>query len=281
MRERLMIGPLMLLTAALSVLWSREGTADTTGVARSTLDAISNAAAIVEGRVTDNTYTYDSAAGPRTVATLIDVKTHFGTFGDGTLRVATLGGPISERRWLFIPELPRLTADTRYLLFLTNVDWFYTPVVGSYIFRLELGPRGADVLIDPSGQAVVGVSAAGLQLMRDPVVDEKFDFLTPHAKPRLLDSERSRLAEAMSKEAFLSTIRELLQTVPLKGEFRRFPTAGRVWNRGTAVPAPSNDVAPRPAPTDDLVCVDPAPEGQVRRDTGDNNPRKGEMNHDA
>jgi len=276
MRARMMIGQLMFLTAALSMLWSKEGAADTTDVVRSTLDAMSNTAAVVEGRVTNNTYTYDSTAGPRIVATLSDVTTHFGSFGDRTLRAATLGGPISQRRWLFIPELPRLTADTRYLLFLTNVDWFYTPVVGNYIFRLELGPQGTDVLIDPSGHAVVGVSAAGLQLTRAPVVHGQFDFLTPHAKPTLLDSERSRLTGAMSKEAFLSDIRKLLQTVPIRGEFRRLPAAGRVWNRGTGAAAPSDDVAPHPEPTDDLICVDQDPKSGVCRDSGDNNPRKGE-----
>jgi hypothetical protein len=272
----MMIGQLMFLTAALSLLWSKQAAADTTDVVRSTLDAMSNTAAVVEGRVTEITYTYDPTAGPRIVATLSDVTTHFGSFGDRTLRAATLGGPISQRRWLFIPELPRPTADTRYLLFLTNVDWFYTPVVGNYIFRLELDPQGTDVLIDPSGHAVVGVSAAGLQLTRAPVVHGQFDFLTPHAKPTLLDSERSRLTGAMPKEAFLSTIRDLLQTIPLRGEFRRLPSAGRVWNRGTAAPAPSDDVGPRPGPIDNLVCVDPDPKDRMCRDTGDQDPRKGE-----
>jgi hypothetical protein len=276
MRKRLMLGRLLLLLlliAVLSVSWIREGAADTIDVVRSTLDAISNTAAIVEGHVTDNTYTFDSMAGPRTVATLSDVTTHFGSYRDKTLRVATLGGPISKRRWLFIPVLPRLTDDTRYLIFLTNVDWFYTPIVGDYIFRLEPGPQGTDILIDPSGHAVIGVSAAGLQLTPDPVAEDQLDFLTPHAKPRLLDSKRSQLAGAMSKEAFLSDIRKLLQTVALRGELQRFPTAGRVWNRGTVDPAPVDEVTPRAKPTDDLVCLDPGLGGQPCRDSGDHDPK--------
>ena len=269
MRKQLMIGRLLLFVVAWLMLWNRDGVADTTDEVHSTLDALSNTAAVVEGRVSDIAYTYDSAAGPRVMATLNDVATHLGSFGERTLDVATLGGPVSQRRWLFIPELPRLTTDTRYLLFLTNVDWFYTPVVGNYIFRLEPGSQGTDVLIDPSGYAVVGVSADGLQLARNPSVDPQLDFLTPHAKQRLLDDDHSQLAGAMSKDAFLSAIKEILRTAPLRGEFRRLPAAGRIWNRGTAESAPSHDVAPYPEPTDDLVCTDPALGERGCSDTGD------------
>jgi hypothetical protein len=234
MRKRLTIGRLTLLSAALLASWGDELVADTRNEVHSTLDAISNTAAIVEGHVVDYRYAFDAASGPRTTATLSNVTTHFGTFRNHTLTVATLGGPITQRRWLFIPDLPRLTVDTRYLMFLTNVDWFYTPVVGNYIFRLEPGPAGADVLIDPSGHAVVGVSAAGLRLTPDPVVDGQFDFLTPQVKPKLLDPKGSQLATAMSKDAFLTSIRQLLASAPLTGEFRTHPTAGRVWNRGNA-----------------------------------------------
>lgn len=234
MREHLTIGRFTLLSAALLASLGGDLVADTRTVVHSTLDAVSNTAAIVEGHVTEYRYAYDAASGPRTVATLTHVTTHFGDFRDETFKVATLGGPITQRRWLFIPELPHLTADTRYLIFLTNVDWFYTPIVGNYVFRLEPGPAGADVLIDPSGHAVVGVSPAGLKLTPDPVVDGQLDFLTPQAKPRLLDEQRPQLARAMSKDAFLSSIRTLLQSVPLTGEFRSLPTAGRVWKHGNA-----------------------------------------------
>jgi hypothetical protein len=179
MRKRLILRRLMFLLATLLGLWSRESIADTIDVVRSTRDAIVNTAVVVEGRVTDITYTYDAAEGPRTVATLSDVTTHFGSFDESTLRIATLGGPISPTRWAFVPELPRLTKETRYLLFLTNVDWFYTPVVGEYIFQLELNSQGTDVLIGPSGHAVVGVNEGELSYTPAPVLDNQFDFLTP------------------------------------------------------------------------------------------------------
>ncbi len=241
-RRRLPFGRL-LLAATLMVSWSRGATADTLDAVESTRDALANTAAVVEGRVTQHTYTYDRDAGPRTVATLKDLRAHFGRYDGSTLELATLGGPVDERRWLYIPELPELTDDTRYLVFLTNVDWFFNPVVAEYVFRLEPGPRGTDVLIDPSGHAVLGVSAEGLQLTDEPVADTQVDFLRPTAKLPLLDGASALLADAMSKEDFLAAIRDLLRDAPLQGEFRSSPARDRVWDR---IPA-AEEEAPRRA----------------------------------
>lgn len=219
----------LLLTAALVVSWSQGATADTLRDVQSTRDALASTAAIVEGRVASHTATHDDQAGPRTIATLIDLTPHFGTYQDRTLPLATLGGRITDDRWLFIPELPRLTDDTTYLVFLTNADWFFSPVVEDYLFRLEPGPRGGDVLIAPSGHAVVGLSAEGLEFSDEPVVDTDLDFLRPHAKPRVLDP--ALLAGALSREDFLAGLRDLLRTAPLQGAFRPSPAADRVWNR--------------------------------------------------
>lgn len=229
----------LLLTAILTVLTaasSQNAAADTIGNIQSTREALASTAAIVEGSVVRHTYTYDDMAGPRTVATLIDLTTHFGAPQDRALDVAMLGGRITDDRWLYIPELPRLTEDTRYLLFLTNVDWFYSPLVADYIFRLEPGPRGRDVLIAPSGHAVVGVSAEGLDFTPEPVVDTQLDFLTPHAKQRLIDP--ALLDTALTKDDFLAAVRELLGTAPLQGSFRRAPAGDRIWNRTATVEEP-------------------------------------------
>jgi hypothetical protein len=229
-RGRLRFGGL-LLAATLMMSWSRGGAADTLGAVSSPRDALASTAAIIEGSVTEVSYTYDAAAGPRTVVTLQSLTTHLGRYSGRTLEVATLGGPIDGRRWLFIPELPQLTEDTRYLLFLTNVDWFYNPVVAEYAFRLEPGPRGGEVLIDPAGHAVLGVSADGLEISSDPVVDMQIDFLTPNAKPRLLEGASTLLADAMSKDDFLAAIRDLARATPPQGDYRIAPARDRVWNR--------------------------------------------------
>jgi len=219
----------LMLAAILAVAWSRGAAADSSRPIATPLDALASTAAIVEGSVTAHAYTYDGAAGPRTVATLSDVRVQLGTYRDRTLQVATLGGPITERRWLYIPELPRLTDNTRYLVFLTNSAWFYSPIVEEYVFRLEPGPRGSDVLIAPSGHAVTGVSAAGLEFTGDPVVDTQLDFLRPHSQLRLLGTDL--LAGAMAKEDFLTAVRDLTRIAPLQGEFRGAPATDRVWDR--------------------------------------------------
>jgi hypothetical protein len=226
----------LLSAVLLAALWIRSASADTLRGVETPLDALANTAAIVEGSVKDVTYTYDEKAGPRTVATLVDVAVDFGRYGDRTLQVATLGGPISERKVLFIPELPQLTEDTRYLVFLNNVDWFFSPVVADYVFRIETGPRGTDVLIAPSGHAVVGLSADGLEFSDEPVVETQVDFIRPNARLRLLGDSAARLAGAMSKEDFLAAVQDLTRSVPLQGEFRSSPAGGRAWNRYTTSP---------------------------------------------
>jgi len=229
-RRRLQIRGL-LLTAALVAAASRGAMADTRRGVETPLDALAGTAAIVEGSVKGFTYTFDPAAGPRTVAAITDVVTHFGSYRGSTLEIATLGGPINEQRGLFIPELPRFTEDTRYLVFLNNIDWFFSPVVESYAFRIETTASGKEVLITPSGHAVVRLSEAGIELTPDPVVDTHVDFLSPNAKLRLLDTAPTQLETALSKDAFLATVGRILASAPLHGEFPTSPDRTRVWNK--------------------------------------------------
>ena len=228
----------LLLIATLVISASSGAVADTIRPVETPLDALANTAAIVEGMVKENSYTFDDKAGPRTVAPLVDVTTDFGRFEERTLELATLGGPINEKQELYVPELPQLTDDTRYLVFLTNVDWFFSPVVESYVFRLEKGPRGTDVLIAPSGHAVEGLTADGLEFTDEPVVDEQVDASRPNVKPRPVENAAELLANAMSKDDFLAAVRDLLRTVPLQGEFRGSPARDRVWNQISTNPAP-------------------------------------------
>jgi hypothetical protein len=225
----------LLLTAVLVAAGGRGALADTLRGVSTPLDALAGTAAIVEGDVKGFTYTFDPAAGPRTVATLSDVVTDFGSYRGSTVDIATLGGPINDKQGLFIPELPRLTDDTRYLVFLNNVNWFFSPVVESYIFRIELNANGTEVLIAPSGHAVVGLSSSSIDFTPDPVVDTHVDFLTPTAKLPLLDSAAQELAAAMPKSTFLAIVGRLLATTPLQGTVSPAPDSSRVWNRMTTV----------------------------------------------
>ena len=229
----------LLLTATLVVVASPGAFADSIRAIQTPLDALASTAAIVEGTVRENTNTFDSAAGPRTVATLTDVTTDFGRFGDRTVQLATLGGPISEKQELFIPELPQLTDETRYLVFLTNASWFFSPVVESYVFRLELDPRRRiEVLIAPSGHVVTGLSEDGLEFSDEPAVDTQVDFARPHVQLSLLEGAPALLASGMSKGDFLVTVGRLLKAAPLQGEFLSSPARDRIWNQIATGAAP-------------------------------------------
>jgi hypothetical protein len=224
----------LLLAAALLVAGSRGVKADTLRGVQNPLDALASTAAVVEGTVAERvSYTYDEMAGPRTVATLVDVRPIFGRYDGRDLAVPTLGGPINEKKQLFVPELPRLTEGTRYLVFLTNIDWFFSPVVDSYAFRVETNERGVDVLIAQSGHVVLGLTKDELILSPDPVVDTQIDFARPTAQLRLLEGASDILAGAMSKDDFLAAVRELASAVPIQGDYRTAPARDRVWNQLT------------------------------------------------
>jgi hypothetical protein len=200
---------LLLLAAILVVSSSTAATADTINAIGTPLDALASTAAIVEGTVKENAYTFDEKAGP--------------------LPLATLGGPINEKQGLFIPELPLLTDDTRYLVFLTNVSWFFSPVVEHYVFRLEPDANGNEFLISPSGHVVLGLSESGLQFSDDPVIDPQVDLGKPTDRNPLLDP--ALLTGALSKDRFLALVGRFVKTVPLQGAFIGSPATDRVWNQ--------------------------------------------------
>lgn len=229
----------LLLAATLTVSSNPAAFADSIRAVETPRDALASTAAIVEGAVRENTYTFDRMAGPRTVAPLVDVTVDFGRYGDRTVELATLGGPFSEKQELFIPELPQLTDETRYLVFLTNVDWFFSPVVENYVFRLEIDPRrGTEVLIAPSGHVVTGLTEAGLEFSEEPAVDTQIDFSRPHAQLPLLEGAPALLASGMSKTDFLVAVRGLLSGTSLQGELSSTPARDRVWNQITTEAAP-------------------------------------------
>jgi hypothetical protein len=222
-----------LLAAILLLSWSRSAAADTARDVRTSYDALASTAAVVEGSVTANVFAYDAAAGPRTVASMINVTPRLGTYRERTLDLSILGGQLTDGRWVYVPELPHLTDGTRYLVFLTNSVWLYSPVVTDWIFRLEPGPRGDDVLITPTGHLVQGLTANGLELSSDPVIDTGIDFLRPFAPGGWINTDPALLASGMSKTDFLAALQVLARTVPPQGSFLPTPDTSRVWNRWT------------------------------------------------
>jgi hypothetical protein len=218
-----------LLIAVLMAFTSATAFADSVRAVQTPLDALASTAAIVEGTVTDNSTTFDKNAGPRRVTTLSSVTVDFGSFADKTLSLATLGGPINDTQGLFIPELPILTDDTRYIVFLTNATWFFSPVVENYAFRIENDAAGNEILITPSGYLVLGIASDGLALSDNPVTGTQVDLAKPTAQLPLLGG--AVLTGAMPKATFLAVVGRLLSSTPLQGTFAAAPDASRVWNQ--------------------------------------------------
>src|SRR5690606_32057317 len=109
-------------------------------------DALVASAAVVEGEVTEIFYTYDEREGPRTVVTLSGVSVHLGEYEEDFVDIAYLGGPLPDGRYLNVSELPTFAFGQRYLVFLHEGGWFYSPVVTTHAYRLEKGPSGDDVV---------------------------------------------------------------------------------------------------------------------------------------
>ena len=71
--------------------------------------------------------------------------------------VSTYGGTYVE-----VSELPRYVLGGRYLLFLRNTDWRYSPVLGDDAYRFER-IAGKETLVSTSGRAVTGLGADGIE----------------------------------------------------------------------------------------------------------------------
>jgi hypothetical protein len=223
--------------------------ADTDNRVETLMDALDSTAAIVEGRVSDIAYAFDSVEGPRTVVSFSDIVTHFGSFDGAVLSIATLGGPLPDGRYLDIPELPRFTSDSRYIVFLTSSDWFFSPVVADYALRLEQqSSSGDDVLINQVGHAVVGDSALGLEFTRSPVFSNRHEGFARFEKPFAIDSAKSQLGGAVKKGSFLASLAALTQGKMKSGAVQPHPTPGRRWDIATADATAGSDYPEGEAP---------------------------------
>jgi len=118
--------------------------------------------AIVEGTVTQIRYTYSKADGPRTHVTLSDVRAHVGQ-APGTVVLNVFGGPNPDGTESAIADEPRMIQGKRYLAFLTNRPWRFSPLARGLAFRIE-PVAGKSVLIADDGRPALSVGRNGIQL---------------------------------------------------------------------------------------------------------------------
>ena len=116
---------------------------------------------VVRGTVEDIRFDYDDCAGPRTIVQLTAVETLLGDRHDSKLVLRTFGGPLPNGNFVSASELPRYVLGGRYVLFLRNTDWRFSPVIGNLAFREET-VVARQVLVDTEGFAVTGVDESGV-----------------------------------------------------------------------------------------------------------------------
>jgi hypothetical protein len=191
------------------------------------LAAANDAAAIVEGTVTDISFSYDDVQGPRTITTLTTLTPYRGSVGT-SLQIVTMGGPLPDGRYLHIPELPELRSGCRYLLFLTSRDWFYSPIVADYAFRIEQ-VGGKEVLLNQTGNPITFISPtaiAAAPLSLDSPNRESSHHLD---RPILVADAAARSAQALSRSEFFNGLADVLKQASPALPFKPTARGGRSW----------------------------------------------------
>jgi len=235
--------------------------AEPPGAVNGPRDALDQVATIIEGRVESISFSYDPQQGPRTIANFVDVVSHAGTPVARSLSLATLGGPLPDGKGLNVPELPKFDAGRTYVVFLTAADWFYSPVVADYAFRVEPAKDGERV-VSQTGNPVTGFSedlvSLGERSVELPVVDLlQGRTLAPDAA-QVLATGRTKLAFVAdvvrlytSRKQQLSVAGGALPAAPKT--FKAVPRADRVWN--VAIPSGTANAAPMCVEMDTpMVC---------------------------
>lgn len=118
--------------------------------------------AIVRGKVTGISYSYDDCIGPRTVVSLSRVETLAGASVGDNISLITFGGKLPNGKFVTASELPRYVDGASYVLFLFNRDWRFSPVIGDLAFREE-AIGGRKVLVDSDGFGVSGIGKLGIE----------------------------------------------------------------------------------------------------------------------
>ena len=127
-----------------------------------TKDLLEQLHSVVEGTVEDIRFDMDDCWGPRTVLTLSNVRTVIGGAHPPSMELYTFGGLLPDGSYVEVSELPLYVLGGRYLLFLRNTDWRYSPVIGDHAYRFER-IAGKETLISTSGRGVTGFTDEGIE----------------------------------------------------------------------------------------------------------------------
>ena len=131
---------------------------------------LSQTATIFSGSLKDIRFTFENCAGPRTNYVFSDASSLAGSPVQSEVTLKVLGGPTPSGKWVAVSELPQLALDSRYVVFLRNTDWTFSPVVSDLVFRVE-SVAGREILVHPTGRAVTGWDESGPVLSAGTVSD--------------------------------------------------------------------------------------------------------------
>ncbi|MFM0007490.1 hypothetical protein PQR57_41910 [Paraburkholderia dipogonis] len=118
---------------------------------------------VVEGDVEFERFDFDDCWGPRTVLRVTEIKPVVGDFPGPSIELYLFGGPLPDGSFVEVSELPRFVSGERYVLFLRNTDWRYSPVMGAHAYRI-MSISGKRILLDSDGHAVIRVGENGVEL---------------------------------------------------------------------------------------------------------------------
>ncbi len=235
-----MVGCLLFAVAAPAVAQAPRAVSDL----RSLLEQTS---CVVDAQVTDIVFGYDDRLGPRTTVQMNDIKPLVGSCSYRTLSLPLLGGPTRDGKFMRASEVPRFSKGVRYVVFLRNTEWFFSPVHFHHVLRVD-SLFGREVLVDNSGVAVRGIARSGLVREGRQLTHQENEggHLTPPRALANLTVDDLKLAITRSTLAARLQQYASLQGIAVGGTYRPEPQAGRAWNRLNDVKASPTTVTPPP-----------------------------------
>jgi hypothetical protein len=183
-----------------------------------TSSILARSAALVEGVVKKVEETYDERSGPRTIVTFEVSAVHAGQLAERQIQLRLFGGmtPSGKRFWTSISVDFALNA--RYVLFLRNDGWFYSPLATEALEITQIG--GREVLVS-RGYPLVGLRPEGLGFGSKQIAPDKF----APGDTAVADPSPDDLLAALTLEEFKALAREAIavEGIAPSGRYTELP----------------------------------------------------------
>jgi hypothetical protein len=179
---------------------------------------LAQTAAVVRGRVTGITPSFDEVDGPRQIVELAAVETMLGLEQPSALRLRVLGGQLPNGDLVHASHVPRFQVGDDYVLFLFNRAWRFAPVPLDFYFRVR-EDDGHEILLTDAGHVLTG--ALGGRLIRKSFAAVESDPTQAVQHP-ISAQEMTRVATVAQYHADLVAIADACPDGPT-GVFTPFP----------------------------------------------------------